>query len=91
MVVSIINQGLCAMTSITNFVGNETFFTVYNIVSIAITGLASALGFWYNNSFTEEAKQGDMVMYELKEYNKTIKEDKETVEESEEYADEDGE
>ena len=65
MIVSGINQFFCAITSITNIIDNETFVIVYNIVSIILTGLSSALAFWYNNSFTDDAKLADDYMYAL--------------------------
>ena len=90
MVASILNQFVCSIASITNYVENETFIVVYNIVSIVLTGVSSALAWWYNNSFTPEAKQSDALMYELKEFNKKEKEEKVTIEE-EFLAEEEGE
>lgn len=67
VIASVLNQFVCSIASITNYVGNETFIVVYNIVSIVLTGASSALAWWYNNSFTEEAKKSDELMYALKE------------------------
>ena len=88
MVASILNQFVCAISSITNYVGNETFIIVYNIVSILLTGVSSTLAWWYNNSFTPEAKQSDEYMYQLKEYNKQVEE---VSEDKVEFIEEEGE
>lgn len=71
VIASVLNQFVCSIASITNYVGNETFIVIYNIVSIVLTGASSALAWWYNNSFTEEAKKSDELMYALKQ-NKTL-------------------
>lgn len=71
VIASVLNQFVCSIASITNYVGNETFIVVYNIISIVLTGASSALAWWYNNSFTEEAKKSDELMYALKQ-NKTL-------------------
>ena len=71
VIASVLNQFVCSIASITNYIGNETFFIVYNVVSIVLTGASSALAWWYNNSFTEEAKKSDDLMYALKE-NKVL-------------------
>lgn len=71
VIASVLNQFVCSIVSITNYIGNETFIIVYNVVSIVLTGASSALAWWYNNSFTEEAKKSDGLMYALKE-NKTL-------------------
>lgn len=71
VIASVLNQFVCSIASITNYVGNETFIVVYNIVSIVLTGASSALAWWYNNSFTEEAKKSDELMCALKQ-NKTL-------------------
>lgn len=67
VIASVLNQFVCSIASITNYIGNETFIIVYNVVSIVLTGASSALAWWYNNSFTEEAKRSDDLMYALKE------------------------
>lgn len=67
VIASVLNQFVCSIASITNYIGNETFIIVYNVVSIVLTGASSALAWWYNNSFTEEAKKSDDLMYALKE------------------------
>lgn len=67
VIASVLNQFVCSIASITNYIGNETFIIVYNVVSIILTGASSALAWWYNNSFTEEAKKSDELMYALKE------------------------
>ena len=67
VIASVLNQFVCSIASITNYIGNETFIIVYNVVSIVLTGASSALAWWYNNSFTEEAKRSDEFMYALKE------------------------
>lgn len=67
VIASVLNQFVCSIASITNYIGNETFIVVYNVVSIVLTGASSALAWWYNNSFTEEAKKSDEFMYALKE------------------------
>lgn len=67
VIASVLNQFVCSIASITNYIGNETFIIVYNVVSIVLTGASSALTWWYNNSFTEEAKKSDELMYALKE------------------------
>ena len=71
VIASVLNQFVCSIASITNYIGNETFIIVYNVVSIVLTGASSALAWWYNNSFTEEAKKSDDLMYALKE-NKVL-------------------
>lgn len=71
VIASVLNQFVCSIASITNYIGNETFIIVYNVVSIVLTGASSALAWWYNNSFTEEAKKSDDLMYALKE-NKAL-------------------
>ena len=71
VIASVLNQFVCSIASITNYIGNETFIIVYNVVSIVLTGASSALAWWYNNSFTEEAKKADDLMYALKE-NKVL-------------------
>lgn len=67
VIASVLNQFVCSIASITNYIGNETFIIVYNVVSIILTGASSALAWWYNNSFTDEAKKSDELMYALKE------------------------
>lgn len=71
VIASVLNQFVCSIASITNYTGNETFIIVYNVVSIVLTGASSALAWWYNNSFTEEAKKSDGLMYALKK-NKVL-------------------
>ena len=80
VIASVLNQFVCSIASITNYVGNETFIIVYNIVSIVLTGASSALAWWYNNSFTEEAKRSDELMYALKENKKLTAETGEEIE-----------
>ena len=90
VIASVLNQFVCSIASITNYVGNETFIIVYNIVSIVLTGASSALAWWYNNSFTEEAKRSDELMYALKEHKKLTEETEEEIETTE-FIDEEGE
>lgn len=42
---------------------------VEQLVTAGITIVTAVAGWWYNNSFTQEALQGDQVMKELKERN----------------------
>lgn len=43
---------------------------VYELVSLIFTIVTSIVGFWKNNSFTEEAIIADELMHELKATNK---------------------
>lgn len=43
---------------------------VYELVSLVFTIITSIVGFWKNNSFTEEAIIADELMHELKATNK---------------------
>lgn len=43
---------------------------VYELVSLIFTIVTSIVGFWKNNSFTEEAIIADELMHELKANNK---------------------
>lgn len=40
--------------------------TITQFISLGATVVASAMAWWKNNSFTDAARRGDMVMQELK-------------------------
>ena len=64
MAIAIINQAISQVGD-PDF-GNETANVVYRIVSYFFTVTATAIVFWYNNDFTEEACTGTGVTRQLK-------------------------
>lgn len=87
--VSVANQFVCAVASLTDVIDNDTFKIVYNVISIILTGASTALAWWYNNSYTKEAEEADVYMDRLKELRKSKK--TEEVDEDVYFIEEEGE
>ncbi len=67
LVLALINQALTIMGKPVIEIADEQ---ITQLVNLMFTVVAAVMSWWYNNSFTQAALQGDIVMNTMKEEEK---------------------
>ena len=67
LVLALINQALTIMGKPVIEIADEQ---ITQLVNLMFTVVAAVMSWWYNNSYTQAALEGDKVMHELKEQAK---------------------